>query len=206
MQWESLEIRLAPKTHGTFLRNALRMWNLVHPDTGDAFPKILPATCFPSEPDTALRDRLLQIATNTRMHGKSELSTLAAVRWLRRHLRSVEGRPVSSRSDSSTGSTYRPMGSDYGPGFSEDKPDWKAQAEGLGPSSAGSPGSRSPSPRRAASSADQSSFPAQPLMRRRVPYVEPWLPDTPRPPSRAEHYGCHSHSAPGSQKGGSPAG
>lgn len=49
--WQTIQILLGPEEHATFLREAVRRWDIKDPRTGEIFPKLLPRECFPAEPD-----------------------------------------------------------------------------------------------------------------------------------------------------------
>ncbi|KAI0151667.1 hypothetical protein GGR57DRAFT_179142 [Xylariaceae sp. FL1272] len=48
VRWQSLQILLGPEEHVPYMQYAVRNWRLKHPDTGEAFPPILPADSFPT--------------------------------------------------------------------------------------------------------------------------------------------------------------
>lgn len=51
VRWESIQILLAPEEHVPFVRYAVKNWHLKNLDTDEVFPRDIPATAFPSEPD-----------------------------------------------------------------------------------------------------------------------------------------------------------
>ncbi|KAF7190423.1 hypothetical protein HII31_08137 [Pseudocercospora fuligena] len=51
IMWQTIQVLLGPDEHSSFLREAVRKWDVKDHDTGEVFPKILPRECFPLEPD-----------------------------------------------------------------------------------------------------------------------------------------------------------
>ncbi|GAB7363181.1 hypothetical protein MBLNU230_g3464t1 [Neophaeotheca triangularis] len=51
IMWQTIQILLGPEEHATFLREAVRRWDIKDPRTGEVFPKLLPRESFPAEPD-----------------------------------------------------------------------------------------------------------------------------------------------------------
>jgi hypothetical protein len=49
--WETVQLLLAPEEHVPFLQRTLKDFDIIDPKTGSPFPKILPADCFPTQPD-----------------------------------------------------------------------------------------------------------------------------------------------------------
>jgi hypothetical protein len=54
VRWQSIEILLGPEEHVPFIQNAVRTFNIKHPDTGVEFPTELPKEAFPLVPDVAI--------------------------------------------------------------------------------------------------------------------------------------------------------
>ncbi|KAF2434790.1 hypothetical protein EJ08DRAFT_581592, partial [Tothia fuscella] len=54
--WQTIQLLLGPEEHGPFLQNAVKQFNIVDPETGKPFPKILPKEAFPEKPDQAMLD------------------------------------------------------------------------------------------------------------------------------------------------------
>ncbi|GAB7350159.1 hypothetical protein MBLNU459_g0824t1 [Dothideomycetes sp. NU459] len=52
IMWQTIQLLLGPEEHSAFLREAVQKWDVKDPETGDAFPKILPRSCFPPAPDS----------------------------------------------------------------------------------------------------------------------------------------------------------
>ncbi|WYZ44205.1 hypothetical protein EsH8_VII_000641 [Colletotrichum jinshuiense] len=51
VRWESIEILLGPEEHVPFIQQAVKIWNLKHPETGEPFPPELPSSAFPGKAD-----------------------------------------------------------------------------------------------------------------------------------------------------------
>ena len=49
--WQTIQLLLGPEEHVPFIQNALRAFNVVDPQNGKPFPKLLPKEAFPSQPD-----------------------------------------------------------------------------------------------------------------------------------------------------------
>ena len=49
--WQTIQLLLGPDEHSKFLMEAVRRWDIKDPTTGEVLPKILPRSCFPSQPD-----------------------------------------------------------------------------------------------------------------------------------------------------------
>lgn len=49
--WQTIQLLLGPEEHVPFIQNALRTFNVVDPQNGKPFPKLLPKEAFPSQPD-----------------------------------------------------------------------------------------------------------------------------------------------------------
>lgn len=54
MTWQTIQLLLGPEIHVQFLQNAVKQFDVVDPQTGSIFPKLLPAACLPSKPDEAM--------------------------------------------------------------------------------------------------------------------------------------------------------
>ena len=51
IMWQTIQLLLGPEEHSGFLMEAVQKWDVKDPTTGEMFPKALPRTCFPAEPD-----------------------------------------------------------------------------------------------------------------------------------------------------------
>ncbi|KAF2644635.1 hypothetical protein P280DRAFT_465932 [Massarina eburnea CBS 473.64] len=52
--WQTIQLLLGPQEHVPFLQNAVSTFDVVDPQTGDVFPKLLPSECLPAHPDEAM--------------------------------------------------------------------------------------------------------------------------------------------------------
>jgi hypothetical protein len=52
--WQTVQLLLGPEEHVPFLQKAVALFDVVDPETGNMFPKILPKECFPDHPDEAM--------------------------------------------------------------------------------------------------------------------------------------------------------
>ncbi|KAF2469192.1 uncharacterized protein BDR25DRAFT_51725 [Lindgomyces ingoldianus] len=52
--WQTIQLLLGPEEHVPFLQKAVQQFDVVDPETGNLFPKILPKECFPDRPDDAM--------------------------------------------------------------------------------------------------------------------------------------------------------
>ncbi|MCJ1403133.1 hypothetical protein MMC11_006356 [Xylographa trunciseda] len=52
VRWQTIQILLGPNEHVAFLQEALKTLEIKDPTDGKPFPKILPRTAFPAEPDS----------------------------------------------------------------------------------------------------------------------------------------------------------
>ena len=50
VKWSTVQLLLAPSEHALFLQNALSMYEVRDPQSGELFPKLLPRQLFPREP------------------------------------------------------------------------------------------------------------------------------------------------------------
>lgn len=49
--WQTIQLMLGPAEHVPFIQNALRVYDVRDPETGDSFPPTIPSSAFPPEPD-----------------------------------------------------------------------------------------------------------------------------------------------------------
>ncbi|KAF1952859.1 hypothetical protein CC80DRAFT_362090, partial [Byssothecium circinans] len=52
--WQTIQLLLGPEDHVGFLQNAVSKFDVVDPQTGEVFPKLLPKECLPERPDEAM--------------------------------------------------------------------------------------------------------------------------------------------------------
>ncbi|WEW58997.1 hypothetical protein PRK78_004465 [Emydomyces testavorans] len=51
VRWQTIQLLLCPEEHARFLQEAVRQFDIVNPATGEVFPKDIPRSVFPTEPD-----------------------------------------------------------------------------------------------------------------------------------------------------------
>ncbi|KAI1947370.1 hypothetical protein LOY94_003498, partial [Ophidiomyces ophidiicola] len=51
VRWQTIQLLLCPEDHSRFLQEAVRKFDIVNPVTKDIFPKDIPQSVFPAEPD-----------------------------------------------------------------------------------------------------------------------------------------------------------
>lgn len=49
--WQTIQLLLGPEVHVPLLQKAVQKFDVVDPETGNVFPKLLPKECLPDEPD-----------------------------------------------------------------------------------------------------------------------------------------------------------
>ncbi|KAI5813693.1 hypothetical protein BZA77DRAFT_251198, partial [Pyronema omphalodes] len=54
--WQTIQLLLEPAEHVAYLQNAVETFELRDPETGEPFPKEIPADCFPTETDQVTFD------------------------------------------------------------------------------------------------------------------------------------------------------
>lgn len=51
MTWQTIQVLLGPHEHVSYLQRAVEIFDVRDPETDQPFPKVLPKSCFPEEPD-----------------------------------------------------------------------------------------------------------------------------------------------------------
>ena len=54
IRWQTIQLLLCPGEHSSFLKEAVKYFDVVNPSTGATFPKDIPRHVFPSEPDAEM--------------------------------------------------------------------------------------------------------------------------------------------------------
>ncbi|KAF2095595.1 hypothetical protein NA57DRAFT_44723, partial [Rhizodiscina lignyota] len=54
--WQTIQLLLGPEEHVPFLQHAVKQYDIVNPETGAPFPKVLPKEAFPEKPDPAMQN------------------------------------------------------------------------------------------------------------------------------------------------------
>ncbi|EEP76837.1 predicted protein [Uncinocarpus reesii 1704] len=51
VRWQTIQLLLCPEEHGSHLQEAIKKFDIINPATGEAFPKEISRSVFPTEPD-----------------------------------------------------------------------------------------------------------------------------------------------------------
>ncbi|KAF2848586.1 hypothetical protein T440DRAFT_556654 [Plenodomus tracheiphilus IPT5] len=70
--WQTIQLLLGPEEHVLFLQRAVQQYDVVDPETGDTFPKILPKECFPEAPDDAMETWYESVAARLKREAEEE--------------------------------------------------------------------------------------------------------------------------------------
>ncbi|KAF1846139.1 uncharacterized protein K460DRAFT_339091 [Cucurbitaria berberidis CBS 394.84] len=70
--WQTIQLLLGPEEHVPFLQKAVEKDDVIDPETGNAFPKILPKECFPERPDDAMETWYQGVAARLRREAEEE--------------------------------------------------------------------------------------------------------------------------------------
>jgi hypothetical protein len=69
--WQTIQLLLGPEEHAPFLQNAVKQFDIVDPETGSIFPKILPKNAFPAKPDQAMLDWYESVSEKLRVEAEA---------------------------------------------------------------------------------------------------------------------------------------
>ncbi|KAH9862913.1 hypothetical protein J1614_011006 [Plenodomus biglobosus] len=70
--WQTIQLLLGPEEHVPFLQRAVEKYDVVDPETGNTFPKILPKECFPDCPDDAMETWYQGVAARLKREAEEE--------------------------------------------------------------------------------------------------------------------------------------
>ncbi|KAF1942409.1 hypothetical protein EJ02DRAFT_345612 [Clathrospora elynae] len=70
--WQTIQLLLGPEEHVPFLQRAVEQDDVVDPETGNVFPKILPKMCFPDKPDDAMETWYQGVAARLKREADDE--------------------------------------------------------------------------------------------------------------------------------------
>ncbi|CBX91269.1 hypothetical protein LEMA_P067770.1 [Plenodomus lingam JN3] len=70
--WQTIQLLLGPEDHVPFLQRAVEKYDVVDPETGNIFPKILPKECFPDCPDDAMEAWYQGVAARLKREAEEE--------------------------------------------------------------------------------------------------------------------------------------
>ncbi|KAJ4299999.1 hypothetical protein N0V90_005247 [Kalmusia sp. IMI 367209] len=107
--WQTIQLLLGPEDHVPFLQNAVRQFDVVDPETGNLFPKVLPKECLPDKPDDAMETWYETVAA--RLKREAEDGTLENEKVP--HVRVDEHVPRSSADMSGDSADERHAAADY---------------------------------------------------------------------------------------------
>jgi hypothetical protein len=68
--WQTIQLLLGPEEHVPFLQNAVQQFDIVDPETGSVFPKLLPKAAFPEKPDQAMLDWYESVSERLRIEAE----------------------------------------------------------------------------------------------------------------------------------------
>lgn len=70
--WQTIQLLLGPEEHVPFLQKAVEKDDVIDPETGSTFPKILPKECFPDRPDDAMETWYQGVADRLKREAEEE--------------------------------------------------------------------------------------------------------------------------------------
>jgi hypothetical protein len=70
--WQTIQLLLGPEEHVPFLQRAVELYDVVDPDSGTVFPKVLPKECFPDRPDDAMETWYQGVAARLKREAEEE--------------------------------------------------------------------------------------------------------------------------------------
>ncbi|CAO2649744.1 Nn.00g010360.m01.CDS01 [Neocucurbitaria sp. VM-36] len=70
--WQTIQLLLGPEEHVPFLQKAVEKDDVIDPETGSTFPKILPKECFPDRPDDAMETWYQGVAARLKREAEEE--------------------------------------------------------------------------------------------------------------------------------------
>ena len=76
--WQTIQILLGPQEHVLFLQKSVEQFDVIDPDTGQPFLKILPSKCFPDKPDEAMEEWYQGVADRLRRETDTEANKMRA--------------------------------------------------------------------------------------------------------------------------------
>lgn len=73
--WQTIQLLLGPDEHVPFIQSAVRQFNLLDPETGSAYPKILPKECFPTQPDPEMVRWYEDVSEKLKQENEEDISS-----------------------------------------------------------------------------------------------------------------------------------
>jgi hypothetical protein len=97
--WQTIQLLLGPEEHVLFLQKSVEKYDVVDPESGNIFPKILPKECFPDKPDDAMETWYEGVAMRLKREAEDEAARarLAAEPGPRTSADSGEGSSADER-------------------------------------------------------------------------------------------------------------
>jgi hypothetical protein len=73
--WQTIQLLLGPEEHVPFIQKTVAQYDVVDPETGALFPKVLPNQCFPDKPDDAMETWYESVAARLRKEAEEEVAS-----------------------------------------------------------------------------------------------------------------------------------
>jgi hypothetical protein len=73
--WQTIQMLLSPEEHVPFLQTSVEKYDVVDPETGNVFPRVLPKECFPDKPDDAMETWYETVAARLKRAADEEATT-----------------------------------------------------------------------------------------------------------------------------------
>lgn len=70
--WQTIQLLLGPEEHVPFLQRAVEQYDVVDPEMGTVFPKVLPKQCFPDKADDAMETWYQDVAARLKREAEEE--------------------------------------------------------------------------------------------------------------------------------------
>ncbi|KAH7355700.1 hypothetical protein BKA66DRAFT_271263 [Pyrenochaeta sp. MPI-SDFR-AT-0127] len=70
--WQTIQLLLGPEEHVPYLQRAVEQDDVIDPETGGTFPKVLPKECFPDRPDDAMEKWYQGVAARLKREAEDE--------------------------------------------------------------------------------------------------------------------------------------
>ncbi|KAI9778696.1 MAG: hypothetical protein M1839_007927 [Geoglossum umbratile] len=114
-RWQTIQLLLDPNEQVPFLQEAVRKFDIVHPTTGEIFPKVLPREAFPENPDGEMTQWYTSVAEKLEREARAEQEGIHAEqpREHTRDTRQRQRRDFSPPHDPAAGTTEMPDEATY---------------------------------------------------------------------------------------------
>ncbi|KAF2669358.1 hypothetical protein BT63DRAFT_425087 [Microthyrium microscopicum] len=97
--WQTIQLLLGPEEHVPFLQSALAQFDVIDPDTGSPFPKLLPKACFPDRPDAQMTKWYEEVSDRLRREQEASTRRDAETHRGHQHAPKRDHTPDSSADD-----------------------------------------------------------------------------------------------------------